>query len=500
MIENSKYRKYYSLSDIEKYLKGNMTTLEMNTIEKAALLDPFLADAIDGYNNASLQISHQHLREIEQALLAENEDTKIISINNTKQKQWRIVASVAVLLGIGIFSWIVTHNNNVQKNIANNQPATITSKDSAIHSAITYNTKTDNNKIAGITKQKESEDKNVFLKKTDPTNSKSQTAVKTKIAKSKIEDRKLITSIVLAPPTISESIKDIAYNKKAHSKINIDKTIQTRISSDSNNNLNKSLATNTAPLKSENANIALRGTNNNNEPLYIINGIIRKKIPNLDTNNLDTITVLKGPVAIALYGNKAANGIIVISTKLRGRVTNVKDEGIAYASVNVDNSGKIITTDRNGLFTINHADTSAMITVSYIGFIPQKSLVKINSNNIIVLKENQTQLKEEVVVGYNAKERLDNPTPENNISSNKVTVPVDDWDNFNNYVVKKMNNPNLYGEVRFRFRVNKKGNIRQVKIINSLFTKPINEQIKNIILQGPKLNPAHLQGEAVIRF
>ena len=38
--------------DIEKYLKGEMTAAEMHALEKAALDDPFLAEALEGLEHA----------------------------------------------------------------------------------------------------------------------------------------------------------------------------------------------------------------------------------------------------------------------------------------------------------------------------------------------------------------------------------------------------------------------------------------------------------------
>src|ERR1700753_3921553 len=38
----------YSTSDIQKYLRGELSAREMHELEKAALEDPFLADALDG--------------------------------------------------------------------------------------------------------------------------------------------------------------------------------------------------------------------------------------------------------------------------------------------------------------------------------------------------------------------------------------------------------------------------------------------------------------------
>ena len=39
----------YTAGDIEQYLAGNLLPMQMHAMEKAALDDPFLAEAIEGY-------------------------------------------------------------------------------------------------------------------------------------------------------------------------------------------------------------------------------------------------------------------------------------------------------------------------------------------------------------------------------------------------------------------------------------------------------------------
>jgi hypothetical protein len=48
MSSTNKYNTTYSATDIEKYLKGELSPREMHDLENAALEDPFLADALDG--------------------------------------------------------------------------------------------------------------------------------------------------------------------------------------------------------------------------------------------------------------------------------------------------------------------------------------------------------------------------------------------------------------------------------------------------------------------
>ncbi|TCC96549.1 SusC/RagA family TonB-linked outer membrane protein [Pedobacter hiemivivus] len=52
-----------------------------------------------------------------------------------------------------------------------------------------------------------------------------------------------------------------------------------------------------------------------NSPLYVVNGVIVTNLNSLNPNDVADITVLKDAVAAAIWGAKAANGVIVITTK-----------------------------------------------------------------------------------------------------------------------------------------------------------------------------------------
>nr|WP_294931997.1 TonB-dependent receptor plug domain-containing protein [uncultured Flavobacterium sp.] len=53
------------------------------------------------------------------------------------------------------------------------------------------------------------------------------------------------------------------------------------------------------------------------EPLYILDGVLinSKQLSKINPNDIEEIKVLKGTEATALYGNKAINGVVVITTK-----------------------------------------------------------------------------------------------------------------------------------------------------------------------------------------
>lgn len=60
------------------------------------------------------------------------------------------------------------------------------------------------------------------------------------------------------------------------------------------------------------------GTFANNNPLYIIDGMYSDATPDFNPGDIESIQVLKDASAAAIYGSRAANGVIIITTK-RGR-------------------------------------------------------------------------------------------------------------------------------------------------------------------------------------
>ena len=66
------------------------------------------------------------------------------------------------------------------------------------------------------------------------------------------------------------------------------------------------------------------GTLNNNDPLYIIDGVPTKAgMHELNGNDIESIQVLKDASSASIYGSRAANGVIIITTK-KGKEGKVK--------------------------------------------------------------------------------------------------------------------------------------------------------------------------------
>jgi len=123
MAEQNKYTEY-TLADIERYLKGQMNAREMHDIELAALQDPFLSDAIEGYNAASFPKSYAHLNEIEAMLTGQKEQARVIVMPEKKRGWINIAAGFILLAGAGTAFWLLNgHNNKADALVAQQEVA-----------------------------------------------------------------------------------------------------------------------------------------------------------------------------------------------------------------------------------------------------------------------------------------------------------------------------------------------------------------------------------------
>ncbi len=121
--------------------------------------------------------------------------------------------------------------------------------------------------------------------------------------------------------------------------------------------------TSTSGVPGASSTIVLRGFNSlslNNQPLFVIDGVVRdnstidavnsvpaaagqnntsndftNRMADINPNDIESVTVLKGPEATVLYGSAASNGAIVITTK-KAKLTNGK-----RLNINYDNSFRL---------------------------------------------------------------------------------------------------------------------------------------------------------------
>ena len=56
------------------------------------------------------------------------------------------------------------------------------------------------------------------------------------------------------------------------------------------------------------------GTTGNSDPLYVIDGVAGGSLNDLNPSDIESIDVLKDAASAAIYGARAANGVILVTT------------------------------------------------------------------------------------------------------------------------------------------------------------------------------------------
>ena len=93
-----------------------------------------------------------------------------------------------------------------------------------------------------------------------------------------------------------------------------------------------------------------KGTLNSSvSPLWVVDGVIVGEDPGLNPNEIDNISVLKDGSATALYGSRAANGVIVVTTK-RGEYDANKYSISVNAGVSLLSTGRLEMMNSQALY------------------------------------------------------------------------------------------------------------------------------------------------------
>jgi len=75
----------------------------------------------------------------------------------------------------------------------------------------------------------------------------------------------------------------------------------------------------------ETSKVRIRGFSSfeNNDPLYVVDGVPTQDIASMNPNDVESISVLKDAGAASIYGSRASNGVILVTTKKGSKGTKV---------------------------------------------------------------------------------------------------------------------------------------------------------------------------------
>lgn len=129
-------QKKYNAADFARYHSGEMPPGEMHALEKAALKDPFLADALDGY--AFSKNPETELDEIKMQLIKKKERNNVFSLHSLSPGAWWKIAAMFILIaGAGYFFFKINSQNEHSLAVTEKQAK---EKDSSIISALKKDT------------------------------------------------------------------------------------------------------------------------------------------------------------------------------------------------------------------------------------------------------------------------------------------------------------------------------------------------------------------------
>ena len=102
------------------------------------------------------------------------------------------------------------------------------------------------------------------------------------------------------------------------------------------------------------------GTTGNADPLYVVDGLVVGGIDFLNPGDIESMDVLKDAASAAIYGARAANGVILITTKSgqKGRM-NISYSGY-YGVQNVANTIEMMNADQYRMFMNEGANNAGL--------------------------------------------------------------------------------------------------------------------------------------------
>lgn len=115
MGPSSHHNTNYSREDLLRYITGQMPAAEMHALEKAALEDPFLADAIDGLQQEKAEEIKKHFTDLDQRI-ASRADSKVIPMPKTNW--WRIAIAATLIGCMGIAAYFFLQRDETMPVVA----------------------------------------------------------------------------------------------------------------------------------------------------------------------------------------------------------------------------------------------------------------------------------------------------------------------------------------------------------------------------------------------
>lgn len=456
MNDHKEHISHYSVADIQRYVQGKLSAREMHAMEKAALDDPFLADAIEGMqqafndHNESLVTGqlHQLQQQFETRTRTATGTGKVVAFKPFRYWQAAAVAAV-IVTGVWIYSLV---NNASEK-----------SKDVIA--------KTEEKKPAQQAAPASADSPEIAVS-TDSATAQRTTDNKTISGNSNYKDKREVAAT--APVQEAEPPSNAASTEPRQQTDSVKQGIDSRLADIAAEKDDAAGKKEVAPTPAA------------APPETSMKAKARKE-EDIKSQDRERETELITITKREKYDTKSSGIKNNLSGVIKGQVTDLNNNPVANAYVQITKEHNNIITDKAGFFKIPVSDSVVDVTVNVTGYGTQNFRLQ---NNVAV---NQLQLQpanaalDEVVVQPVKGKKL--AAVAGQLPNNIVTdaEPVIGWAAFDQYLEKNKSTTSGYtspGHVVISFQVNKKGTLSDFKIEQSL-SKAYDDEAIRLIMQGP---------------
>ncbi|MBK9568761.1 MAG: carboxypeptidase-like regulatory domain-containing protein [Chitinophagaceae bacterium] len=455
--------KHFTAADIEKYHQGLLSPAAMHEMEKAALDDSFLADALEGYAVAGVK-AREDIAELQKKLAEKIDGSKVIRMNAAPRNSFRMLRAAVLLAfvagaGLLIYQFGFNKKSGEVAQAKTTKKETDTLNDSSKTSATKITTPVSENKPA---ETKSSQTKNGFTSTTPDNGSKPGGAIKNGLSGETSGVETMDDVVVNKPAAPQTAVPDP--QKGVEEKIGLYK--ETDKTADKKELAREDAARN-AKLK-----------NNRQE-------MSKNEVKDSETEQKSRSVNAGRKTDEPYYRDQATN-------TFRGQVTDASNTGVPFASVISVQDKRATYTDANGNFILSAPDTTLQVQVRSVGYENNTAQLRNDvTNNRVILQNDQKNLSEVVVI--NQKNNTGGPSPKSKAKAEEPE-PVDGWDIYAVYLTNNLKVPEDFKSkqtntafVELSFEVNKNGNPANIKIEKSLCTSCDKEAIR-LVKEGPKWN------------
>jgi hypothetical protein len=437
----------YTAQDIEQYLTGQLTPQQMHAMEKAALDDEFLAEAMEGYNSMQPADWKKEL-DIAKDTFNNNDTVKVVALPKRNNNWWKAAAAILLLGGGAVTSYLLVNKNDIPEIAQNVKKETVVPIDSA---AAIINTE-----IAATT---------------DEVKTDIKQAPKTKII---VTNKNTATTLATAEPV---ALFDSSFVYTPAKPKAVDAAIQPAPIAEAEKSREFINATNALPPST--VNNAAEGLASNRNA----------------ANQVEQYNKVVTDSRKESSRDKDRQQQQNFNQNFRAQVVGPDNTPLPFSNITVKEENFGTYADIKGNFSLVSTDSLIAVEVKSVGYQPRQFILRSNvQQNTIVLAEEDMAYKKRTVVG-NANTMAKTKAVSRRATLLKDSVvnvePADGWDNYNTYVDNNIEIPddilkkNIHGQVELSFDVKANGTIANIKVDKSL-CDDCDEVAKRLIEQGPQ--------------